>query len=182
MLTNLTDEGRKTIKANPQRIKEVNKEVEAMGVKILDQYALLGQYDFINILEAASNYFEMLSVGSFAGLKADFDDKGDPVLKAVRATDNTPLGISDLSDGARDQMFLALRLGALARHIQKSGSIPFIVDDVLVHFDDQRSFAALQALAGLAAKTQIIFFTHHKHLLALAAKAVPQQLLGTYKL
>ena len=55
MLTTLTDEGRKTIKANPQRLKEVNKEVEGMGVKILDQYALLGQYDFINILEASSN-------------------------------------------------------------------------------------------------------------------------------
>ena len=52
MLTTLTDEGRKTIKSNPQRIKEVNKEVEAMGVKILAQYALLGQYDFVNILEA----------------------------------------------------------------------------------------------------------------------------------
>ncbi len=55
MLTTLTDEGRKTIKASPQRIKEVNKEVEAMGVKILAQYALLGPYDFINILEAPSN-------------------------------------------------------------------------------------------------------------------------------
>ena len=55
MLTSLTDEGRKTVKANPQRIKEVNKEVEGMGVKILAQYAVLGQYDFINILEADSN-------------------------------------------------------------------------------------------------------------------------------
>lgn len=55
MLTTLTDEGRKTIKQNPARIKEVNKEVEAMGVKILAQYALLGQYDFVNILEASSN-------------------------------------------------------------------------------------------------------------------------------
>ena len=55
MLTTLTDEGRKTIKQNPQRIQEVNKEVEAMGVKILAQYALLGPYDFINILEAADN-------------------------------------------------------------------------------------------------------------------------------
>ena len=55
MLTNLTDEGRKTIKENPARIKEVNKEVEAMGVKILAQYALLGRYDFINILEAPGN-------------------------------------------------------------------------------------------------------------------------------
>jgi uncharacterized protein with GYD domain len=55
MMTTLTDEGRKTVKTNPQRIKEVNKEVEAMGVKILAQYAVLGQYDFINILEAKSN-------------------------------------------------------------------------------------------------------------------------------
>ncbi len=55
MLTTLTDEGRKTIKQKPERIKEVNKEVENMGVKILAQYALLGQYDFANILEAPSN-------------------------------------------------------------------------------------------------------------------------------
>ena len=55
MLTTLTDQGRKTIKENPQRIKEVNREVEAMGVKILAQYALLGPYDFINILEAKDN-------------------------------------------------------------------------------------------------------------------------------
>jgi uncharacterized protein with GYD domain len=55
MLTTLTDEGRKTIKENPGRVKQVNKEVESMGVKILCQYALLGQYDFINILEAPGN-------------------------------------------------------------------------------------------------------------------------------
>jgi uncharacterized protein with GYD domain len=46
MMTNLTDEGRKTVKANPQRIKEVNKEVEAMGVKILAQYVTLGQRNY----------------------------------------------------------------------------------------------------------------------------------------
>lgn len=55
MLTNLTDEGRKVVKENPSRIKEVNKEVEKMGVKILSQYALLGIYDFVNILEAPDN-------------------------------------------------------------------------------------------------------------------------------
>jgi uncharacterized protein with GYD domain len=55
MMTNLTDEGRKTVKTNPQRIKEVNKEVEAMGVKILAQYVVLGQYDFINVLDAPNN-------------------------------------------------------------------------------------------------------------------------------
>jgi uncharacterized protein with GYD domain len=55
MLTNLTDEGRKTVKEKPARIKEVNKEVEKMGVKVLSQYALLGAYDFVNILEAPYN-------------------------------------------------------------------------------------------------------------------------------
>ncbi|MBM4443931.1 MAG: GYD domain-containing protein [Chloroflexi bacterium] len=55
MLTNLTDEGRRTIKENPERIKEVNKEVEAMGVKVLYQYAVMGPFDFVNIIEAPSN-------------------------------------------------------------------------------------------------------------------------------
>jgi len=55
MLTTLTDEGRKTLKEHPQRLHEVNKEVEAMGAKIIDQYAVLGPYDFVNILEAPSN-------------------------------------------------------------------------------------------------------------------------------
>jgi uncharacterized protein with GYD domain len=55
MMTTLTDEGRKTIKTNPSRIKEVNREVEAMGVKILTQYYLLGPYDFVNIFDAPDN-------------------------------------------------------------------------------------------------------------------------------
>jgi len=55
MLTTLTDEGRKTIQEDPESLRDINKEVEHMGVKILDQYALLGQYDFVNIVEAPSN-------------------------------------------------------------------------------------------------------------------------------
>jgi uncharacterized protein with GYD domain len=55
MLTTLTDEGRKTIKEKPERIKEVNREVEAMGAKLVAQYALLGPYDFVNILDAPGN-------------------------------------------------------------------------------------------------------------------------------
>jgi len=55
MLSTITDEGRKTIRDDPERIREVNKEVEYMGVKIISQYALLGQYDFVNIIEAPSD-------------------------------------------------------------------------------------------------------------------------------
>ena len=55
LLSTLTDEGRKTIKGRPERIQEVNKEIESMGAKVIDQYAILGQYDFISIVEAVDN-------------------------------------------------------------------------------------------------------------------------------
>jgi uncharacterized protein with GYD domain len=54
-LSTLTDDGRKTIKARPERIQEVNKEIEAMGAKVIDQYATLGPYDFVSIIEALNN-------------------------------------------------------------------------------------------------------------------------------
>ena len=55
LLSTLTDDGRKTVKSKPERIKEVNKEIEGMGAKVLGQYAVLGMYDFINIVEAPGN-------------------------------------------------------------------------------------------------------------------------------
>jgi len=55
MLTTLTDGGRKALQDDPEILRGFNKEVEFMGIKILDQYALLGQYDFVNIVEAPSN-------------------------------------------------------------------------------------------------------------------------------
>ncbi len=55
LLSTLTDEGRKTVKERPERIKEVNKEIETLGVKVLSQYAVLGPYDFVNIVQASDN-------------------------------------------------------------------------------------------------------------------------------
>ena len=55
LLSKLTDEGWETIKTRPERIKEVNREIEALGLKVLSQYATLGNYDFANIVEAADN-------------------------------------------------------------------------------------------------------------------------------
>ncbi len=55
LLSNLTDEGWKTVKTKPERIKEVNRELEAFGVRVIHQYAVLGPYDFLNIVEAPNN-------------------------------------------------------------------------------------------------------------------------------
>lgn len=55
LLSKLTDEGWKTIKERPERIKEVNRELEVFGVKVLSQYAILGEYDFVNVVEAPDN-------------------------------------------------------------------------------------------------------------------------------
>lgn len=55
MLSTLTDEGRKTIRMRPERIREVNREIERMGAKVTGQYAVLGPYDFVNIIEAPDN-------------------------------------------------------------------------------------------------------------------------------
>jgi uncharacterized protein with GYD domain len=56
VLSTLTSEGRKTIKERPERIKEVNKEIEEkLGAKVLEQYATIGRYDFVSLVEAPNN-------------------------------------------------------------------------------------------------------------------------------
>jgi uncharacterized protein YhaN len=74
-----------------------------------------------------------------------------------------------MSEGARDQLYLALRLATLERYLDHAEPLPFIVDDILVNFDDERSAATLKVLAELSRKTQVILFTHHAHLRDLAA-------------
>ena len=79
-LTNLTEQGRKTIKARPERIREVNKELTAMGGKILAQYAVLGPYDFVTILEAESNDVIM-------GISVELSARGTLQLMSLPALD-----------------------------------------------------------------------------------------------
>ena len=121
------------------------------------------------ILKIASRYFSELTLNSFAGLRADVDDKGEPILVGIRP-DDTRLQVDGMSDGTCDQLYLALRLATLEWRLQSSEPMPFIVDDILVNFDDDRSRTTLQALADLAEKNQVILFTHHRQIVNDAKK------------
>jgi len=78
MLSTLTDEGAKTITENPDRIKEVNHEIEALGVKVVHQYATLGQCDFVNIVEAPDNE-------TIARVSAELSSRGSVRLETLAA-------------------------------------------------------------------------------------------------
>jgi len=124
------------------------------------------------ILARASSLFGRLTLGSFSGLRADFDDKDQTVLLGVRG-DGRAASVEAMSDGTRDQLYLALYLATLERFAKNGDPMPLIVDDVLIHFDDDRARAALEVLGELAEHTQVLFFTHHARLVELAREAIP---------
>jgi len=119
------------------------------------------------LVKRASEHFTLLTQASFEGLRTDFTDRDEPVLVGLRANGER-VHVAGMSSGTRDQLYLALRLAALEKYMESSEPMPFIVDDILVHFDDDRSKATLGVLAELAKKTQVILFTHHSQLLAQA--------------
>jgi uncharacterized protein YhaN len=123
------------------------------------------------LVNRASKHFSALTLGSFEGLMTDFNEKDEPVLAGVRP-DEERVYVQGMSSGTRDQLYLALRLASLERYMENAEPMPFIVDDVLVDFDDERSEAALNALAALAEKTQVILFTHHSSVIE-QAKLIP---------
>ena len=124
------------------------------------------------LLRQASDCFARLTLGSFERLAADFNEKDQPILSGIRANGES-VTVAGMSAGTRDQLYLALRLASLEKYMQAAEPMPFIVDDILIEFDDQRSAAALQALAGLAEKTQVILFTHHDRLVEQARELQP---------
>lgn len=137
------------------------------------------------LLERASELFRMLTAGSFDGLCVVYDDeKDEPLLKGSRTVGAKAeeVGISGMSEGTADQLYLALRLASLEAHVQNHEPIPFIVDDILIQCDDARAGAALEALADLSRRTQVLFFTHHEHLVRLAEDRLHPSTLFVHRL
>lgn len=115
------------------------------------------------ILKRASDLFARLTLQSFTGLMVDFDEKDQPVLMGIRENGDK-VSIDGMSDGTTDQLYLSLRIASIEKYSSENEPIPFIVDDILVHFDDIRSKETLKILLELSKQTQIIFFTHHARL------------------
>src|ERR1035441_8100192 len=112
--------------------------------------------------------FSASTRGSFAGLRVE-SVEGKSLLAGTRS-DGRTVEVSGMSDGTCDQLYLALRIASLEHYFGSHGPVPFIVNDVLLSFDDERAGAALSVLNDLSEKTQIVFFTHHRHLVEVAKK------------
>jgi uncharacterized protein YhaN len=123
-----------------------------------------------DLLAAASLHFARLTRGMFA--RVEFKDAQRKELVVVRAGagGESTLDPQALSDGTRDQLWLALRLALIEPHLSAK-RLPLVLDDILVHFDPARTIAALEALAEIARHTQVILFTHHPHVVELARAA-----------
>lgn len=128
------------------------------------------------VLRRAGEIFGRITLGSFSGLVTDYED--DTQVLLGQRPDGSRVGVAGMSQGARDQLFLALRIAAIEEHLKQREAIPLVIDDLLVQFDDARASATLSVLAELAQHTQVLFFTHHGHLCELAASVLQ---MGTWQ-
>lgn len=134
------------------------------------------------VLRRASELFTRLTLGGFNGLRIDVDERGENVLAGIRAGGEEIVRPSGMSDGTCDQLYLALRLASLEHYLDRNEPMPFIVDDILISFDDARAAAALEVLSELAQQTQVIFFSHHEHLVELARERIDANRVSFHEL
>ena len=117
------------------------------------------------MLARAGGIFAELTLGNYSQLRVDYDS--DPPSLGARHHSGRDVEVAGLSEGTRDQLYLALRLAALELHLAQATPLPFVADDLFINFDDARATAGLHALRGLAQHTQVIFLSHHDHLLTM---------------
>ncbi len=148
---------------------------EAIVRKAIESYRQRNQGP---ILARTNALFSSLTAGSFARVELVDESSGtgkaaSPILRGIRALPpHESVPVEGMSEGTADALHLAVRLATLEHHLDEHEPMPFIVDDILVHFDDARASAALCAMEQLSRKTQVLFFTHHRHLIDLAETAL----------
>ena len=121
------------------------------------------------LLARAGQLFANLTRGAHAGLVVD----GVEAALYARRADGSLVGLNGLSDGtSRDQLYLSLRIAALELYLDHAPALPFIADDLFINYDDARAVAGLELLGKVAQRTQVIFLTHHAHMVELAQQAL----------
>ncbi|MBK9684949.1 MAG: hypothetical protein IPO59_17275 [Betaproteobacteria bacterium] len=126
------------------------------------------------MLAKASAIFNGLTLDSFNRLLVDSEAATPRLFKIQPGGEQ--VDVAGMSEGSRDQLYLALRLAALELQIDQGLNMPLIADDLFINFDDRRTAAGLKVLGELSRKMQVIFLTHHDHLLPLAREVLGQQL------
>ncbi|MBN8211309.1 MAG: AAA family ATPase [Xanthomonadales bacterium] len=125
------------------------------------------------LVAAAERYLQILTCGAHSRLLIDDANARNPQLLVLGQDSPMPRTVVALSEGTRDQLYLALRLAGLELHLDEGRTpLPFVADDLFVNFDDTRSAAGFTALGELARRTQVIYFTHHQHLTDIAQAAL----------
>ena len=127
------------------------------------------------VLTIASDFFRELTLNSYSGLRVEEDDHGKPLLVGCKSDSCLTVPVDGMSEGTCDQLYLALRLASLQLEVEPRKDLPLIIDDILIQFDDARSAAALHILARIARQRQVIFFTHHEHLLEIVRQQLPTE-------
>ena len=130
------------------------------------------------MLAKASTIFSGLTLDSFSRLLVD-SEEATPRLFGIRPG-GEQVDVVGMSEGSRDQLYLALRLAALELQIDQGLSMPLIADDLLINFDDRRTAAGLRVLGDLSRRIQVIFLTHHDHLVPLAKEVLGADLNVVY--
>ena len=119
------------------------------------------------LLKRAAELFRTLTAGSFTELRVDYDTSDRPCLVGLRPQGDA-VPVPGLSAGTADQLYLALRVAAIEEYRTRTEALPFIADDLLVNLDDERAAAGLEVLNRLSHHTQVLLFTHHRHLVDIA--------------
>jgi len=141
-----------------------------IAARILEQHIeAYRQKNQAPVLARAGGLFETLTLGSFADLRDELNPSGTPVLMGVRPN-HREVAVDQMSDGTRDQLYLALRLATLEQYLRSGEPMPLVVDDILIGFDDRRTRVCLKVMAEFAANTQVLVFTHHQRVVELAEK------------
>lgn len=132
--------------------------------KVIETYRMRHQDP---LLARAGEIFRTLTLGRYGSLDVALDG-ASPRLVGIRHDGKSAIGIEAMSEGTTDQLFLALRLASVEQSADAGIRLPFLADDLFVNFDDERAEAGFRVLGELAGRTQVLFFTHHRHLADIA--------------